>query len=157
MAKKNNKKKEASFKESWNQFGGACRVWGNEFETKKGDTYIAASISLSHENDDGDYDHFYIKVRFVDEAKELRDELVEGENHIAIENAFLSCESYKRKKMTVTVPVLVVTAAELLDDDEEAPKSGKKSDKKSGKKSAKKVKDEEDEENEEDDEDDVPF
>jgi len=140
MAKKAKRSERA--KDTWNNISGIMTVYGNTFEDRKGRDYISWSATVGKKNDDDEYDNYYFRVRF---AKDANAPETDGLHQIDVQSAFISLETYTKKKQEITVPVIVIVEDEVLDD--EAPKKTKKSSKKS------KDEDEEDE----DDEDDLPF
>lgn len=139
MAKKAKRSERA--KDTWNNISGIMTVYGNTFEDRKGRDYISWSATVGKKNDDGEYDNYYFRVRF---AKDANAPETDGLHQIDVQSAFISLETYTKKKQEITVPVIVIVEDEVLDD--EAPKT---------KKSSKKSKDEDEED--EDDEDDLPF
>lgn len=139
MAKKAKRSERA--KDTWNNISGIMTVYGNTFEDRKGRNYISWSATVGKKNDDDEYDNYYFRVRF---AKDANAPETDGLHQIDVQSAFISLETYTKKKQEITVPVIVIVEDEVLDD--EAPKKTKKT---------KKSKDEDEED--EDDEDDLPF
>ena len=139
MAKKAKRSERA--KDTWNNISGIMTVYGNTFEDRKGRDYISWSATVGKKNDDDEYDNYYFRVRF---AKDANAPETDGLHQIDVQSAFISLETYTKKKQEITVPVIVIVEDEVLDD--EAPKT---------KKISKKSKDEDEED--EDDEDDLPF
>ena len=139
MAKKAKRSERA--KDTWNNISGIMTVYGNTFEDRKGRDYISWSATVGKKNDNDEYDNYYFRVRF---AKDANAPETDGLHQIDVQSAFISLETYTKKKQEITVPVIVIVEDEVLDD--EAPKKTKKT---------KKSKDEDEED--EDDEDDLPF
>ena len=139
MAKKAKRSERA--KDTWNNISGIMTVYGNTFEDRKGRHYISWSATVGKKNDDGDYENYYFRVRF---AKDANAPETDGLHQIDVQSAFISLETYTKKKEEITVPVIVIVEDEVLDD--EAPK-----------KSSKKKKSKDEDEEDEDDEDDLPF
>ena len=137
MAKKAKRSERA--KDTWNNISGIMTVYGNTFEDRKGRDYISWSATVGKKNDDDEYDNYYFRVRF---AKDANAPETDGLHQIDVQSAFISLETYTKKKQEITVPVIVIVEDDVLDD--EAPK-----------KISKKSKDEDEED--EDDEDDLPF
>ena len=94
--KKQEAQKEEAPQQTWNQFSGVCRVFGQTFE---GQDSIAYSVSVAHKESDGSYINSYIKCRF---AKSAGEPGVEGEAFIDIKNAFLTAGKNNRIVMVIT-------------------------------------------------------
>lgn len=111
MAQKKTKRSERA-KDTWNDIHGVISVYGNTFEGKKGD-YTNWSATLGKKNDSGEYDNYYLRVRFGKNGPEPD---TDGLHQIDIESAFLSVEAYTNKdKERVILPVLVITEGSTLD------------------------------------------
>ena len=110
-AKKNTPKRSERAKETWNEVKGIMSVYGNEFDGKKS-SYISWSASIGKKDKDGEYENYYLKVRFASDAEEPE---TDGLHQIDITNAFLSLESYDRGKQHVVVPVLVILENTVID------------------------------------------
>lgn len=111
MAKKTVKRSERA-KDTWNEITGIVSVYGNTFEGKKG-SYTNWSATIGKKNDSGEYDNYYLRVRF---GKNIEEPDTDGLHQIDIENAFLSVEAYTNKdKERVVLPVLVITEGSVID------------------------------------------
>ena len=110
-AKKNTPKRSERAKETWNEIKGIMSVYGTEFDGKKS-SYISWSASIGKKDKDGEYENYYLKVRFASDAEEPE---TDGLHQIDITNAFLSLESYGRGKQHVVVPVLVILENTVID------------------------------------------
>ena len=139
MAKKAKRSERA--KDTWNNISGIMTVYGNTFGDRKGMDYISWSATVGKKNDEDEYDNYYFRVRF---AKDANAPETDGLHQIDVQSAFISLETYTKKKQEITVPVIVIVEDEVLDD--ETPK-----------KSSKKKKSKDEDEEDEDDEDDLPF
>ena len=139
MAKKAKRSERA--KDTWNNISGIMTVYGNTFGDRKGRDYISWSATVGKKNDEDEYDNYYFRVRF---AKDANAPETDGLHQIDVQSAFISLETYTKKKQEITVPVIVIVEDEVLDD--ETPK-----------KSSKKKKSKDEDEEDEDDEDDLPF
>ena len=111
MAKKAAKRSERA-KDTWNAITGILTVWGNTFNGKKG-SYTNWSATIGKKNDTGEYDNYYLRVRF---GKNVDEPETDGLHQIDVESAFLSVEAYTNKdKERVILPVLVITEGSVID------------------------------------------
>ena len=111
MATKKAKRSERA-KDTWNVITGIISIWGNTFDGKKG-SYTNWSATLGKKNDSGEYDNYYLRVRF---GKNCEEPETDGLHQIDLENAFLSVEAYTNKdKERVIMPVLVITEGSVID------------------------------------------
>ena len=111
MAKKAAKRSERA-KDTWNEITGILTVWGNTFDGKKG-SYTNWSATIGKKNDTGEYDNYYLRVRF---GKNIDEPETDGLHQIDVESAFLSVEAYTNKdKERVILPVLVITEGSVID------------------------------------------
>lgn len=123
MANKN-KKQSNRQPDSWNSVAGIMHIYGNEFETDNGKPFIKYSVSIGRKDGEGDYENFYLPVRFKKGFKTLPGV---GLTTIEIENAFFSFETFRnRKGKDVEQLILVITDASLVDEDEIDNFKGKK-------------------------------
>ena len=110
MAAEKRMKKQAQKKNYWNSnLTGLMRVYAHEVPCKKGKptTFLKYSTSLGVKNEDGEWDNFYLNVRFM---KGDSPEADDGECiEIEIEKAFLTFEAYRTKSGNeIKTPVVVV-------------------------------------------------
>lgn len=110
MAKKAKRSERA--KDTWNEITGILTVWGNTFDGKKG-SYTNWSATIGKKNDAGEYDNYYLRVRF---GKNIDEPETDGLHQIDVESAFLSVEAYTNKdKERIILPVLVITEGSVID------------------------------------------
>lgn len=108
----NSKKKGSAIKPTWNEITGVMQIYGNTFESKKGESYVSWSVSLPIKSKDGDVvGNYYIRIRFAGDAEEPD---TDGKHVIDISKAFFATDSYEKNKETVTNLVLVVTDCEVV-------------------------------------------
>lgn len=73
--------------EYWGNISGLMRVFGREFESKKGKTYMSYSTSIgSKKEDSDDYDNLYFNVKF----KKNEHPDIEGVFIILVKEGFLT-------------------------------------------------------------------
>ena len=105
-------KRSERVKETWNEIKGIMSIYGNEFEGRKGKSYVSWSCSIAKKGDDEEYEHYYLKVRFAGKAEEPE---TDGLHQIDVANAFFSLESYDKGKQHIVVPVLVILENTVID------------------------------------------
>ena len=102
-------KKKAQKNNYWNsRLTGLMRVYAKELPCKgKPTTFLKYSTSLRGENEDGEWDNFYLNVRFMKgDSPEAEDGMC---FEIEIEKAFLTFEVYRTKSGNeIRTPVVVV-------------------------------------------------
>ena len=110
MAAETRMKKQAQKNNYWNSnLTGLMRVYAQEVPCKRGKptTFLKYSTSLGVKNEDGEWDNFYLNVRFQ------RGDSPEAEDgacfEIEIEKAFLTFEVYRTRSGNENrTPVVVV-------------------------------------------------
>lgn len=94
----------------WNSsLTGLMRVYAREVPCKKGKptTFLKYSTSLGVKNEDGEWDNFYLNVRFMKGDSPQADDGMCFE--IEIEKAFLTFEAFRTKSGDeIRMPVVVV-------------------------------------------------
>lgn len=112
MATKKARRSERA-KETWNKISGIMSVYGNTFKSGKKE-FTKWSATVGKKNDSGEYENYYLTVRFVGEAEEPE---TDGLHQIDVENAFFSIETWPDKETGERMmrPVLIVTACETVD------------------------------------------
>ena len=110
MAAETRMKKQAQKNNYWNSsLTGLMRVYAREVPCKKGKptTFLKYSTSLGVKNEDGEWDNFYLNVRFMKGDSPEADDGMCFE--IEIEKAFLTFEAFRTKGGDeVRTPVVVV-------------------------------------------------
>lgn len=112
------RKNDATTAQTWNKITGIMRVYGNTFETKKGDEITKWSATISGKTTDDEngevWHNYYVPVKFAGKDASEPDE--DGLHVIDVENAFFSLDVYTNKKgVEVLTPVIIVTANEVVE------------------------------------------
>ena len=109
MAAKTRMKKQAQVNDYWSsRLTGLMRVYAREVPSRsKPTTFLKYSTSLGVKNEDGEWDRFYLNVRFMKGDSPEADDGMCFE--IEIEKAFLTFEAYRTKSGDeIKIPVVVV-------------------------------------------------
>ena len=117
-SKRATKRKDETTAQTWNKITGIMRVYGNTFETKKGNEITKWSATISGKTTDdknGDVWHnYYVPVKFA--GKDAEEPETDGLHVIDVENAFFSVDVWTNKKGDeVLTPVIIVTANEVVE------------------------------------------
>lgn len=101
-------------KETWNDFRGMMRIYGNLFDQGKDTERMSWSVSLGSKRDDGSFSNYYLRIRFAHGAQEPTSD---GLHMIDIRKAFLTFDEWtpKGSKETVQRLCLVVQDNEIVD------------------------------------------
>lgn len=91
-------------------------VWAKVFKGKKG-KYTRYSTIIT-DGQDADRKSMFVKLggksKIFDKFPKT-----DGKFFIEIKDGYLACDSYEKGKETVTIPVIVLLNATVLDDDDE--------------------------------------
>lgn len=117
-AKKNDQKRKKERPVMWTDVSGVMRVYGREFETKRG-SFIKYSTSIGRKNEDGDYDNCYLPVFFPkDDTPDL-----DGAFEVHITKGFLTLNVYDKGKGRnaehVVEPAVMVQEYVYVDDEQD--------------------------------------
>ena len=109
-------KAKKTVEQTWNEITGTMRVYGNTFEIqgKKGQTVTKWSVSVSGKNKGGEYENYYLPVKF--RGRDANEPETDGLHTIEIERAFLSLDCYEnRNGENVSALVLVIVDNEVTE------------------------------------------
>ena len=110
MAVKKRMEQQAQKNDYWtSRFTGLMRVYAREVPYKRGKptTFLKYSTSLGAKNEDGEWDNFYLNVRFMKGDSPEADDGMCFE--IEIGKAFLTFEAFRTKSGDeIRTPVVVV-------------------------------------------------
>lgn len=99
-------------RDTWNSIKGIISIYGNTFPTRDGGRYTKWSASLSHKLEDGSYERYYLKVRFVSSAKAPEND---GLQQYDMVQGFLTCETSKDSEGNEYIdPVLIISDGSVL-------------------------------------------
>ena len=117
-ARKNEQKRKKERPAMWSDVSGRMRVYGREFETKRG-SFIKYSTSIGKKNEDGDYDNYYLPVFFPKEdAPDM-----EGAFELEITKGFMTLNVYDKGKGKnaehIVEPAVMVLEYVFVDDEQE--------------------------------------
>ena len=109
---KNTKNTTTDNPSRWTDITGAAMIFGEEKEGKRG-SFMAYSTSIGRKDEKGDWDNFYVRVRFPKED----DPGEGGFIKVNIKSGFLTFDNWTDKRRNTHKELaLVITAWELITD-----------------------------------------